>query len=299
MIQQLINKILQNKIDYQKIKSESKILIYDDENDQFDINVIIGCRGRKEFLPIVVSSFKSAINNSDYKVIITIVEHSEQPEHEEFCIKNHINYIHTKGNVVDQYSRSFAYNFGFLCGIKAKYYIMHDLDILVKENFFQELKENLSYTQSDCLQTYGNRRVLYMNQEITQEVLNGSTIYNSLNENSNNVSLPMFNGQVALGSKGGSILVSHDLFRIVGGFDPEIFWGYAAEDQFFWHKMELMYPINYADNPPIDMFHMWHPPSFMTNPLLYEMENDWIIFKNSTSTEKKELLKLKKGLLTL
>jgi len=31
--------------------------------------------------------------------------------------------------------------------------------------------------------------------------------------------------------------------------------------------------VSYADNPPIDIFHMWHPPTSNTNPLVYEMES--------------------------
>ena len=45
-----------------------------------------------------------------------------------------------------------------------------------------------------------------------------------------------------------------ELFEEVGGFDPEIFWGYAAEDQFFWEKINTISEVSYADNPIINMF---------------------------------------------
>jgi hypothetical protein len=39
---------------------------------------------------------------------------------------------------------------------------------------------------------------------------------------------------------------------------------------------------------------MWHPPSFMTNPKLLEMENLWNIFKNMNKEEKMEIIRIKK-----
>ena len=86
------------------------------------------------------------------------------------------------------------------------------------------------------------------------------------------------------------------MFEEVGGFDPELFWGYAAEDQFFWEKVNNVSQVGFADNPLIDMFHMWHPPSYTTNPLLHSMERDWIVFKDLNAEEKMEIIKLKKEL---
>jgi hypothetical protein len=84
------------------------------------------------------------------------------------CRTNKINYIWTKGNVSDQYSRSFVYNFGVKYGNHAKYYLLHDLDVLVKSNFFDELYENIGEAQ--CMQTYGKRRILYLSEELTKKV---------------------------------------------------------------------------------------------------------------------------------
>jgi hypothetical protein len=280
------------KIDYIDIKEKNSLILLNNEENYF-INVIIGCRGRKEFLPHVVSSFNNAIDfYKNNKICLTIVEHNPFPEHLKFCKKNKINYVWSCGNIEEQYSRSFAYNFGVKYSNDAKYYLLHDLDILVKKNFFLEIEKNLNNFK--CLQTYGNRRVLYMSKELTEKVLNNEADYNFFNEKNPGVSLPMFNGAPALGSKGGSILIEKDLFYKVGGFDPEIFWGYAAEDQFFWEKVLQLTEIGYSDNPVIDMFHMWHPPSFTTNPSLIEMENYWLFFKNLSKEEKINIINLKK-----
>lgn len=292
MIDQLKHKILDNKIDYQFIKSNAIVNLLNEED--FDVNIIIGCRGRKNFSIPLIESFENAIKNvPNKKITITFVDHNTFPEHMKL-VKGRANYIWTEGNVSDQYSRSFAYNFGVKFGNKAKFYLLHDLDILVKDNFFVELFENLG--EQKCIQPYGGRRVLYMSENLTKKVIEKEVDFNLLNQESSDVSLPMFNGQPALGSKGGSIFIEKELFEEVGGFDPELFWGYAAEDQFFWGKVNNVSQVGFADNPLIDMFHMWHSPSYTTNPLLHSMEGDWIIFKNLSTEEKREIVKLKKEL---
>lgn len=293
----ILDALENNKFNYEIIKKESVVSLLN-PSEEFDINVIIGVRGRGEFLLPVIQSFVKAAEfynkNEQKKFCITIVEHSENPEHKDL-VSNITDYLWTPGNVVEQYSRSFAYNFGVKYSCKAKYYILHDVDILVKENFYDEIFSNLK--DNKCMQTYGGRRVLYMSQELTPKVLKGEVDINSLSQHSPGVNLPMFNGQPALGSKGGSILVERDFYYQIGGFDPELFWGYAAEDQIFWDKaLTVLGEVSYADSPLIDMFHMWHPPTSSTNPLLYEMENYMLQFRNMKKKERHNFLNTKKEL---
>lgn len=295
----ILEALERNKFDYESIKEKSYIH-WSDPPMEFDINVIIGVRGRKEFIQPVLNSFYKARSafyegkNTHPFFAITVVEHSETPEHKDLLDGNE-NYIWTPGNIVEQYSRSFAYNFGVKYGPKAKYYILHDVDILVKENFFEEVYANLK--DNKCMQTYGGRRVLYMSQELTPKVINQEIDINILSQNYPGVSLPMYNGQPALGSKGGSIIVERDFYYEIGGFDPELFWGYAAEDQIFWDKaLTLLGEIAYADNPLIDMFHMWHPPTSASNPMLYEMENHMLQFRSMKKKDRHNFLNLKKEL---
>ena len=303
-LQQVFTYLESNKFDYNKIREESYINLLSNDND-FDINVIIGFRDRKEFWDPVMTSFNNAIKyyqekypNENKKLCITMIEHSEYQLARKW-LDNKVNYIYTPGNVQDQYSRSFAYNFGVKYGNKAMFYLLHDIDILVKENFFEELYQNISSNDKPCswIQTYGKRMVLYISQELTRQVITDINIINNYTEKSEGISPPMYNGQIALGSKGGSILIEHNLFYKIGGFDPELFWGYAAEDQMIWEKLliETSRPI-YADNPPIDMFHMWHPPTFSSNPLLYEMENYFLQFKNMSLSDKQKYIQIKQKL---
>lgn len=287
-----------NKFNYEDIKNKSYISLISPSTD-FDINVIIGVRGRSEFLSPLINSFIKAFtyynsHNQPKQFCLTFVEHSDKPEHKEL-LDGKENYLWTPGNVADQYSRSFAYNFGVKYSPKAKYYVLHDVDILVKEDFFEDVYSNLK--DNKCMQTYGGRRVLYMSQELTPKVIKGEINLNTLDVKSPGVSLPMYNGQPAIGSKGGSILVERDFYYEIGGFDPELFWGYAAEDQIFWDKaLTVLGDVAYADNPIIDMFHMWHPPTSSSNPLLYEMENFMLQFRNMKKKDRHNFLQLKKEL---
>jgi len=294
----LVDKAKEQSFSYEKVKERSIISLINEA--PVYISLIVGFRGRPEFLTPVIESFNNAWqyykdNGGLESFSMTFVEHSKSPERE-FFLSDKVNYIWTPGNVTEQYSRSFAYNFGVKYSNKAQYYILHDVDIIVKQNFFVELFENLG--DSLCMQPYGGRRVLYLSSALTDSVLAKESVVDSMTEGTDGVSLPMFNGMPALGSKGGSIVIEHDLFFKVGGFDPELFWGYAAEDQMFWEKVLTVYgEVVYADNPQIDMFHMWHPPTSSSNPLLMEMESYFIRFKNMKKKERLEFIELKNSLL--
>lgn len=304
----------ENKFSYEELLKDSIISLVD--KDLVDINVIIGFRGRQEFINPIIESFQKAFSKTkDKKFSLTFVEHSSSPEAKEI-IGDRANYIWTKGNFYDQYnisksnyiknneqlynqySRSLAYNFGVKYTNEAKYYLLHDIDILVKENFFDEIFLNLK--SSKCMQTYGGRRVLYMSKELTEKILNkeNDIDYNSFSDQTEGISLPMYNGAPALGSKGGSILVEKDFYYQIGGFDPELFWGYAAEDQIFWDKAcTILGRVDYADNPPIDMFHMWHPPTSSSNPLIMFMENYMLQFRRFVKKDRIRFIELKNELL--
>lgn len=277
--------ILSHKFSYKKILDESFLNLKD--NDKYFINVIIGCRGRGEFLNPLINSFNNAIKNVEKKITLTIVEHNNFPEHKKKIPKD-VNYIWTKGFIDGQFNKSLAFNFGVKYGNDAEYYLLHDLDILVKDNFFQELIQNIN--NCSFLQPFGKRRILYMSKELTNEYLEEKIQINDLNEKLNGAEPSKIKNP-----KGGSVFISKDLFEEVGGFDPEMFWGYAAEDQFFWEKVKTISEIKYADNPPIDMFHMWHEPAKIhENPFFLDMEDCWNLFKALDKKEKIEIIKLKK-----
>ena len=128
-----------------------------------------------------------------------------------------------------------------------------------------------------------------MSNSLTNNFLLGQINLNDLDRLNKEVSPPSLTG-----SKGGSIFVEGDIFNEVGGFDPELFWGYAAEDQIFWDKVSTITNIGYSDNPCIDMFHMWHEPTHSTNPFLFVMENYMHEFRSMNNENKLKFLHLKR-----
>lgn len=282
---ELFEILKKNKINYQNLKEGSIINLLNE--DEFYINIIIGFRGRSNFVEPLLNSFKESIIyynniNKDYKICLTFVEHDDEPRHLEF-LNGKVNYIWSKGNISEFYNRSFAYNFGVRFSNKAKYYILHDLDILVKPNYIEEIINNLNKGSINCMQSYGNRHVWYLSKNLTDKFLDKKININEFNLGDSEITPPL-----QIGSKGGSILVSKELFDRVGGFDPELFWGYAAEDQMFWCKIETIASIHYADNPTINIFHMWHPPTDSTNPNLLVMDS---YFMNYSSMDLENKLK--------
>lgn len=281
-------KILENnKIDYQKLKEESIVDLLNEE--EYYINIIVGFRSRTEFVEPLMESFNEAIKyysniDNSKKICLTFVEHDDSPNHEGI-LKGKVNYIWSRGNVSEYYNRSFTYNFGVRYSNKAKYYILHDLDILVKPNYIEEIVSNLNNDTVDCMQSYGNRHVWYLTKNLTSKFLNKEITINELEIDHNEINPPGLKG-----SKGGSILVSRDLFDRVGGFDPELFWGYAAEDQMFWSKVETIKQIHYADNPTVNIFHMWHPPTDSTNPYTPVMDSYFLYYKNMSLSDKLRFL---------
>lgn len=287
----------QNRINYAEILERSEVHLLDDQ--EYDLNIIIGFRGRYEFLEPAIRVFTEAIGkHTEYvsdtklfkKICLTFVEHDTEPKSKDQLVDK-VNYLYTPGNILTSYSRSFAFNFGVKYGNKAKYYLLHDLDIIVKLDFFERLEKNLN-PEIQCIQPYSSRRVLYINPNWTQLFLDGNLDQNELVEN-----IPWVSPPEHAGSKGGSLLITGDLFAAVGGFDPEIFWDYAAEDQMFWDKVQdLVEHIHYADDPHIDMLHMYHTPTCYSNPLESTMRAIWMAYKNLPIEQRLDFIKHKSEL---
>jgi hypothetical protein len=100
------------------------------------------------------------------------------------------------------------------------------------------------------------------------------------------------------GAPGGSLYLSRQRYLEAGGHDPQFCWGYGPEDALFYHKLELLEPIAFADEPPIEMIHLWHPSAAIQNPFRNEM--DWfvkVLFQGKSKEEKLAYMKSKESLL--
>ncbi len=292
MINHLIENLLSNNyIDYSKLKDNFlNYQIFD--KGHYDINVIIPVKGRVEFMNPMYQSFKKASKKSNLKITYTIVEISDQNEHESFCIENKINYtwIKTEPNIL--FNKCLALNVGAMFTVSCDAFIFHDIDCLMQSDFFLNLEENINNKKAKAIQCFHGRRVLYLDSVLTEKVINNEIDIDSFIITTNGVSLPE-----NIGAPGGSIYTNKKLFFEVGGYDPELFQANAPEDIFYWEKISMLETMHICDNPPIDLFHMSHPVTYNGNPRISEMLTTYQIFKNDSYDNKLELITHKKNLI--
>ena len=148
-----------------------------------------------------------------------------------------------------------------------------------------------------ALQCYAHRGVVSCQFEVTKKMVGGDINVDELDRNVYGVDYPNTLGGFGVGSTGGSILVEDGLFKEVGGYDPELFRAYSAEDQFFWNKLLTKVEIEYADEPAIELFHMWHERQIGNNPHLHIMENYMTNFKTLSNEDKLKVVEHKKNIL--
>jgi predicted glycosyltransferase involved in capsule biosynthesis len=172
-----------------------------------------------------------------------------------------------------------------------KYFIFHDLDCLIQSDFFTNLLKNISNKNCKAIQCFQQRRVLYCNNELTKEIIKGGVNIDSLKINPPQVDLPRLGGQIMLGAPGGSIMVERSLFFEVGGYDDHLFLANSPEDAYFWEKIDTIDKMFASENPPIDVFHMYHSPTYFNNPQISEMKKVFEEFKHLSKEKKIEIIK--------
>lgn len=292
LMKTLVDKIKGADIDYNKIKDDN-IVIIQNPDEIYDINFLITARGRSNFAQPMYDSFKSAADKSSLNITYTVIEHSENPEHSKFCKKNKLNYIWVKSEPGELFNKCLAYNMGAFFGNKAKYILFHDIDCLVQSDFFLNLFDNISKKKARAIQCFTGRRVLYINEEFTPKVIGGEFPVDDLSLDMPEVDLPRLGGQVMIGAPGGSILVERDLFFEVGGYDAELFLANSPEDAFFWEKIDTLDKMHISDEPSIELYHMYHPPTWMHNPHMNDMQAIHNNFKVLSKEKKIEIMNLK------
>ena len=291
-MEELKKYIESKRIDYNRIKDDNIVIIQNPE-EAYDINFLITARGRKEFSEPMYRSFLASAEKSPLNITYTVVEHSEIPEHSKFCKKNKLNYIWIKADSGELFNKCLSYNMGVFFGPKSKYCLFHDIDCLVQSDFFLKLFDNVSHKQCKAIQCFTGRRVLYINEQFSPKVISGEVSIDDLSIDMPEVDYPRMGGKIMIGAPGGSILVERDFYFEVGGYDDELFLANSPEDAFFWEKVDTMGKMHISDEPDIELYHMYHPPTWMNNPHIREMEGINNKFKALSVEDKKSIIELK------
>jgi len=271
--------------DYKKI-AEDNIVIIKNPEEICDINFLIPVRGRREFAKPMYNSFLKAKEKSKLNIVYTVIEHSYIAEHAKFCKDNKINYIWIKCEESELFNKCLSYNMGALYSNISKYFIFHDVDCLIQSDFFNKVESNIYNNKCKALQCFQQRRVLYCDIDLTNEIIQEKINIDDLSLGFKGVDLPRLGGKVMLGAPGGSIMVERGLFFDVGGYDADLFLANSPEDSYFWEKIDTWDKMHVAESPPIDIFHMYHPPTYFSNPFINEMKAIYEEFKNKSSFEK-------------
>lgn len=302
---QMIYLVDEGKINYSLCKGDKTIRNLSDEDR--DINVIIGIRGREFFLKPCISYFKRAIDNCPNKKIkLILVEQDVTPKYEQIAKELGVEYIFAHNDIVfrgENYSRAYVYNIGFLLAKPSKWYILHDIDILIDENYFKHLDTYL-LDSTKWVQPYQKKRVIVLSERATNFILDsGDTFVDLSKVEPKEPAMP--------GSTGGSLAVRRDMFIEAGGLDPEYFFGYGPEDSFFWSKLEVLDNPNlnkmpkghfagggvFANDPAIDVYHMYHVPMWYSNPHEYFMLDIRMSFWGFSHDEKIAVIDKKRNIL--
>ncbi len=260
--------------------------------------IIIPCLGRKENLIPTLKRLQTIDPPIEgYRPQICIVEHSPFPDLEMIATEYKCEYLwiflDPRDNTlpVGQFNKALCYDKAFLFGSPAEWYLFHDNDVLVPRDFWNRLDKNVERAKTKFIQPYTHRSLLNTVPEIAQRLRENVDLADQgLTEE---MIFP-----IVAGAPGGSLYLHRERYLEVGGHDPNYFWGYGPEDKLFFEKVKLIEPIAYADDPPIEMIHLWHETAAVQNPFRFQM--DWfvhIFLYTKPPSEKKEMMKNKRLLL--
>ena len=268
-----------------------------------DINIVIGFKGRNSHLITTLKYLNHAILQTDLKINVFLVEHDTNPYFMDLAKINNLNYGFLdieKTSKQQQYSRALVFNSAIKQCPKPKWWLFHDVDLIVPHDFFIKLKKHMDLCKT-WIQPFAQKRVIFLNAKETEKIqLNHDYIYN-VYEN-----FPKSYGNTIVGAPGGSTLIPHNLILDVGGYDDELFYGYAPEDAFLWVKLECIFrrvdAINYchmgsalyAEDVP--QFHQDHPRMHNSNPFFEKMEKIMRIFYSLPYEEKLKIIEFKKNI---
>ncbi len=270
--------LIDNEYDYLTLFENNKT-IKNLSNDDRDINFIIGVKDRTDFfratIKNVLKSIEHSNKNCNLRVKLIVVEQNYQPINNQHCRELNIDYIFIPQELSNSYnlhSTALMYNTGYLFSKEAKWNMFHCCDILLPEHFFYMLERMYLKKDFNWLQPFNKKRVITLDTETTNNYLN------DLNASPDPNTIPMDKLHPEnSGAPGGCICIPTNIMDKVGGYDPEIFYGYSPEDAFIWVKLECITKNEkitgthvggalYADCPVINLFHFNHPRAQNENP---------------------------------
>lgn len=233
-----------------------------------DIRVVIPVQHRLEHYSTLFSQWERAIKRTSLSVGIIIVEAGTEPTS---ALSTYLpsrfpflEYVFFENSWPSGFfPKSLLMNLAFLHRNTSKYYLFHDFELLVPEDFLLRIESTLKQ-QPDLMwaQPYRGKQVCYLDEGTTQSTVLWLKTHSYIHPSAAVLC------KNRAGSTGGSILVSKQAFESVGGFDSDLFWGYGPEDLFFWSKLSTLAPPFFMED--LQLYHLHHPSLLSTNLLYIE-----------------------------
>eukprot|EP01116_Phalansterium_solitarium_P015940 TRINITY_DN358_c0_g2_i3.p1 TRINITY_DN358_c0_g2~~TRINITY_DN358_c0_g2_i3.p1 ORF type:complete len:548 (-),score=191.77 TRINITY_DN358_c0_g2_i3:200-1843(-) len=280
------------------------------------INVFLPVRGRSRNLVAVLRYLWEASIRVQPSVAVSIVviEVDAAPHLEKVCqdspAKPEYIFIPQEAAKVtgcgDQFPKALAYNIGYLLARKARWNLFHDVDVLVHTDFFDTLHKAYIQKLPDLqwLQPYSDYQPQLLFNDTTRVILDVAGLPEMPLFDLSRMHIVRLKPEWGI-APGGSILVRGDVFEQIGGYDPELFFGYAPEDSMLWWKLSHLAAPRHALDPPVYVWHMFHEQMLPRRHIdrgysqLDYMNALVLDFRNGTQAFKDEFIALKHRLFRL
>lgn len=286
---------IQNRaIDYKQVLDSCETNFVRGPFSLTDISIIVPVCGRTEFTKVLCDHFFKAMAYADdvsrenepgytgrsgsLEVSLTIVEHSDTPQHRNLC-PHWVHHVWIPKNG-KPFNKCLAHNVGALLTKEAQTFLFHDIDTIVPTDFFVRVLENLP--GHDALQTFTKRRLQMCDHWLTQEIVRGNIDMRNITDYHGHFQ------EAKAGAMGGSIFIRKNLF-FKTTFCAEVFDGYGLEDAFFWQCIDLMGRLGTCDNPKIELFHLFHEAHRVTKQIDWSFYNAFLAL---STEEKKRFIQL-------
>lgn len=279
-----------------------------------DFNIIIPVRGRFPHLKTFLKHVNQLQGYLQNWCITVIFQEEDKKFYEEIKAMNicYVNVIHLPHDALNNrfeknMNRSLCYNVASKI-VKCEWQVNHDVDLIFALDFLSHI-EAKSKNRQKWFQPYRGSRVIYLSESESAKI---KTALNTQTKVEITPEVPPLNyTPYTAGAPGGSVVVRWDDFQEMGGYDPELIFGYAPEDHMFWRKLEGFYIKDdsnllkprarsvhpfYSDDvfshdSLVELLHLWHPPTsaskkypffnfffahYITNRFLEKDHTDWL-----------------------
>jgi len=262
--------------------------------------IVIPCFRRRENLIAVLKRFQMiALPSEGYRPQILLVEHSHLQEIEYIANDYNCEYIwfnQREGPMDDsplgQFNKALCYDKSFLFSSPAEWYLFHDNDILVPNDFWERLDANLQRAGTKFLQPYTHSSLLKLYPHVADMIREDPALVDQGIHQGMYSPIKQPSAQVA------SLYIHRNIYIEVGGYDPNVCWGYGVENLLFYNKLQLFEPISFADDPPIEMVHLWHLTASRTNHFLDVIK--WFVseyYEKLPLEDRMDIMRVKKKML--